>query len=185
MALTKSINKDSTNTWKMLPRLTLRTKRTETPSFLLQTSSLTIHQLSTENFLVTRKLPPTVFKYKRNTMPVQFQSLLTGELREPLTQLRTNVNVVHAGLSQLLVLLKVDTSSRLANSSPFQSNNSLIAILLMETKVAMVEIWQLLSHTFKKMVLRLRLTTHTQVKMINVHSIKANLKFLIPITQKL
>jgi len=79
------------------------------------------------------------------TIPLLSQLLLTGELRVQLTQLRTNVNVDHAGPSQLLVLLKVETKLRLVHSSHSQNNNSLIAQL--KTEVVMVEIWDLLSTT--------------------------------------
>jgi len=77
-----------------------------------------------------------------HTIPLQSQNPLTGELRVQLTMLRTKVNVVHAGPSQLLVLLKVDTKSRLAHSSHSQSNNSL-TVQRTETQVVMVEIWEL------------------------------------------
>jgi hypothetical protein len=61
----------------------------------------------------------------------------TGELRVQSTQLKTKVNVVHAGLSQLLLQLKVLMPSRLENSLVFLNNNLLI--VTHNLKVAMVD----------------------------------------------
>jgi hypothetical protein len=53
---------------------------------------------------------------------------LTGELRELLTQLKTKVNVVHAGLFQPQLQLKENTSLKLENSFLLPNNNLLIAL---------------------------------------------------------
>ena len=58
------------------------------------------------------------------------QSPWTGELRKRLVQLKTKVDAVHAGLSQLLLLQKVCTQSRVKNSLIYLNNNLLIVLLV-------------------------------------------------------
>jgi hypothetical protein len=53
---------------------------------------------------------------------------LTGELKELLTQLKTKVNVDHAGLFQPLLPLKENTSLKLEHSFLLLNNNLLIAL---------------------------------------------------------
>merc|ERR1739838_427416 len=65
----------------------------------------------------------------------------TGLIKVLSLQLRTKDNVVHAGLSLLPDLWKVDIRSRLVTFQLFLSNNSLIAPRLKETWVAMVVSW--------------------------------------------
>jgi hypothetical protein len=54
----------------------------------------------------------------------------TGELRKRLVQLKTKVHAVHAGLSQLLLLQKVCTQSRVNNFLIYLNNNLLIVLLV-------------------------------------------------------
>ena len=53
---------------------------------------------------------------------------LTGELRELLTQLKTKVNVVHAGLFQPQLPLKENTSLKLEHFFLLPNNNLLIVL---------------------------------------------------------
>ena len=53
---------------------------------------------------------------------------LTGELKELLTQLKTKVNVDHAGLFQPLLPLKENISLKLEHSFLLLNNNLLIAL---------------------------------------------------------
>jgi hypothetical protein len=72
----------------------------------------------------------------------------TGEIRMQSTLLKTKVNAVHAGLSQLLLLQKVFMQSRLKNSLIFLNNNLLIVYAL--AVVAMEESYHTLSNIYKK-----------------------------------
>jgi len=65
-----------------------------------------------------------------------FLPQLIGEHKVLSLELRTKDSADHAGLSQLLVLSKVTTKSKLDNLYPSQSNNLLIAQLLTMVAVA-------------------------------------------------
>jgi len=67
---------------------------------------------------------------------------------EPSMMSRTKDNADHAGLSQLLLPLKVPTLLRATDSTHFQSNNLLIAIRE-QTTDAKVDSWTTLSNTLK------------------------------------
>jgi hypothetical protein len=77
--------------------------------------------------------------------------------------LRTKANADHAGHSVPLVLSKALTSLQPKPSSPSLNNNLLIA--QPKTQVAMVVQWILLSLTLNLPPLRLRMLTHTPVRM--------------------
>merc|ERR1719230_560326 len=85
---------------------------------------------------------------------------LTGDKRVLSTLSRTRLNVDHAGLSPLPLPLRESTSSRLASSSNWPSNNWLTVTLnpmdVMEVSRAM------LSTTPRKILKSLRKTTHTR-----------------------
>ena len=81
-------------------------------------------------------------------MENQTVSQRTGETKEPSMMSRTKDNADHAGLSQLLLPLKVPTILSTTDSILFQSNNSLIAIRESTTD-AKVDLWTTLSNTLK------------------------------------
>lgn len=78
--------------------------------------------------------------------------------------LKIKVNVDHAGLSQLLVLLKVLISKRLESCNPSRHSNLLIVQLSLTTMVAMVDLWTTHSNTPIKIHLHQILITHIQQK---------------------
>ena len=100
------------------------------------------------------------------------QPLLTGELREPWTRSRTKDSVVHAGLSQLLPLLKVIILSKLVNSSIFQSNSLSIAIMCHMDAVVVLS--TMLSYICHKSLKNLRLIMSIKVwsKLVKILNIK-------------
>lgn len=78
---------------------------------------------------------------------------LIGELKVPLTLLETKVLVVHVGLFQLLLLLKVFHLLKTDNFSNFL-NKSLLIVLVenMKIKDVMVVGWIMLSNMLSIMV---------------------------------
>jgi len=103
--------------------------------------------------------PQNILKLKISLIPS------TGELREPSLQLKTKDNVVHAGHSPPLELLKELNSLKLENSLHTLNNNSLIAHQHSETTVAMEVLWTTLSNTSNKTHLKPNLTIHTLLLM--------------------
>ena len=131
------------------------------------------HKLESINSLITPQLNgrdywDTEPKTKRDLLELQNILILkislilsTGELREPSLQLKTKDNVVHAGHSPPLELLKELNSLKLENSLHTLNNNSSIAHHHSVTKVAMEVLWTMLSNTLNKTHLKLNLTIHT------------------------
>jgi len=135
------------------------------------------HKLESTNSLITlnmngRECWDTEPKTKRdllehqNILTLKISLIpLTGELREPSLQLKTKDNVVHAGHSPPLELLKELNSLKLENSLHTLNNNSLIAHQHLETTVAMEVLWTTLSNTSNKTHLKPNLTIHTLLLM--------------------
>ena len=135
------------------------------------------HKLESTNSLITlnmngRECWDTKPKTKRdllehqNILTLKISLIpLTGELREPSLQLKTKDNVVHAGHSPPLELLKELNSLKLENSLHTLNNNSLIAHQHSETTVAMEVLWTTLSNTSNKTHLKPNLTIHTLLLM--------------------
>lgn len=86
----------------------------------------------------------------------------TGQKRTQSTELKTRVNVVHAGLSQLLLQWKVCTPSSQRNSLIFPSSNLLIATL--HLMVAREDTQAVHSHISKRISKISAKTTRTQLK---------------------
>jgi len=89
--------------------------------------------------------------------------------------------VDHAGLSQPLVLLKVLKLSPLELSNLTQSNNSLTA--QPKTMDAMEVLWTMPSNTSNLILLSLKLTTHTKLKLEHAHTL--NLQELVKLSTSL
>ena len=98
--------------------------------------------------------------------------------------LRTKDNVVHAGLSQLLVQWKELIKLRQANSSLSQSNNWLIVQEVMETKVAMVDFMTMLLTMLITILQKLNLIIHT-LHMMDSADILLLMEKLEPIPTKM
>jgi len=94
-----------------------------------------------------------------------------------LPQLRTKVNVDHAGHSPPLVPLKVLAPSRLVILSHSQNNNSLIAQAHSVTMVVMVVLWTMPSNTSNKTSSNPKATIPTLLK--TVHATTNNQKVLL------
>jgi len=92
--------------------------------------------------------PPTPLKALMTLKSV----MLTGLLLDQLPMLKTKDNVVHAGPSPPLEVLK-DWAKLKDNSRASLNNNSLIAQDHSETKPAMVVLWTMPSNTLNKTVL--------------------------------
>ena len=94
------------------------------------------------------------------------------------TQLKTKVNVVHAGLSQLLLPLKVLMPSRLENFLVFLNNNLLI--VTHSLKVAMVDGNHGLCNILNRTNKILKMTTSIMLLMVaaNQPNIQVKLEFL-------
>lgn len=88
----------------------------------------------------------------------------TGLLKVLSPQSKIKVTVVHAGLSQPLVVSKVSIKSPLKNSNHSHNNNSLIVLTSLVAKDAMVAGWIGLINTLPKKVLNLNQLTHTLLK---------------------
>lgn len=84
-----------------------------------------------------------------------------GLLMEQLPQLRTKDSADHAGLSQLLALLKVLCSLRLNTFFPSLSNNSLIVQEAMVTWAVTEVLWIMPSNILRPTVLKLNLNMDT------------------------
>ena len=98
-----------------------------TPSELATTNSQPGLMLSTEDFLEPRCLLKSLRQLSLMKLVSQLQS--TGQNWVQSTKLKTRVNVVHAGLSRLLLRWKVWPPSRRRNSLIFLNNNLLIVTL--------------------------------------------------------
>lgn len=85
--------------------------------------------------LKTAQQPPD--HQTRFSKRLPLNNISTGEIKELLPQLKIKANVVHAGLSQPLDLLKDSGLCIPSNHLPhYQNNNSWTAQLPMETMVA-------------------------------------------------
>jgi len=101
-------------------------------------------------------LPPTLDQFSHSMRTKLYQTTLTGETEELLLQSRTKAHADHAGLSQLLELLRVSTRLELDLSCLYLNSNLLTVQL--STTVVVVDghrkPWNMLSVT----LLRLKAT---------------------------
>merc|ERR1712083_691444 len=103
----------------------------------------TYDEMKAMNGFIPSTVEPTVFEDD-----VPNASSWDWRTKEPSMKSRTKDNADHAGLSQLLVPLKVLTRSRVEDSTLFQSNNLLIAAREPTTDAKVVS-WITLSNTLK------------------------------------
>jgi len=87
-------------------------------------------------------------------------TILIGELEVPSPVLKIKDNVVHVGLSQLLVLLKDIHSTQEKIFKTFLNNNSLIVQVLTEITTVTEVLWIMLLLTLETMV------SHTKMNIL-------------------
>jgi len=159
----KNTNSDQKSSIKLMLSIRELTQTQTILSQLVITNSLLGPEMSTRDFSETKFQKTINMKISLNFLQLILLIQLIGENKVLSMVLKTKANVVHAGLSLLLLLLKDILSSKVDTFSVFLNNN-----LLIVTKFLMVvtEVSKDLLSTMMKLILKLlKPTIHTKEPM--------------------
>jgi hypothetical protein len=159
----KNMNSDLKSFIKLMLSIKELTQTQTILSQLVITNSLLGPEMNTRDFSETKFQKIMSMKISLNFLQLILLIQLIGENKVLSMVLKTKANVVHAGLSLLLLLLKDMLSSKVDTFSVFLNNNLLIVtkFLMVVTVVSK----DLLSTMMKLILKLLKKTIHTKESM--------------------